>query len=162
MHKMNTSSGSLNIKSPAAAAGFTLIEVLVAMFILAIGILGIAALQFKGLQYNQDAYARTQVNFLAYDIADRMRLNRANAGSYAMSTYTVPATDPGGCNQTGTSAVGVANDIACWKGQLYQSLAPGSTAKIVNNGSGLFTVTLAWVDRENAGSFKTLNYTFQP
>ena len=57
-------------------------EILVTMLVMAVGLLGIAALQFKGLQYNHDAYVRSQVNFLAYDIADRIRLNRANAASY--------------------------------------------------------------------------------
>lgn len=132
------------------------------MLILAIGIMGIAALQFKGLRYNQEAYLRTQVNFLAYDIADRMRLNRANAAAYAMPTYTIPAVAPGGCNETGTGAVGQTNDLACWKLQLYESLTPGSKVKINDDGGGLFTVSLGWVDRENPGAVKTQEYTFQP
>lgn len=152
-----------HMQYPASASGFTLIEVLVAMLITAIGIMGIAALQFKGLQYNQDAYYRTQINFLAYDIADRMRLNQKNASTYVMANaYEVPADKPAGCKQTGTNAVGKSNDMACWKEQLWESLPPGSTAQIADSGNGLFTVTLAWVDRENPGNLKTLDYTFQP
>lgn len=160
MKKVNKPLRALNLKA-VTSSGFTLIEILISMLILAIGIMGIAALQFKGLQYNQDAYFRTQINFLAYDIADRMRLNRANAAAYAMGTYTVN-NEPGGCNQTGTGAVGQTNDIACWKHQLFESLPAGSTAKIVDGGGGLFTVTLEWVNREDPANPKKLDYTFQP
>lgn len=162
-------SNQLRIKQPQriykgahSINGFTLLEVLIAMLILAIGVLGITALQFKGLQYNQDAYYRSQVNIIAYDIADRMRLNQANAATYAttITNWTVPATAPTGCDQTGTAAVGVANDLDCWKLQLYTALPPDSIANINNDGSGLYTVTLTWLDRE--GTSHAIEYTFQP
>jgi type IV pilus assembly protein PilV len=145
----------------SASSGFTLIEVLVAMLIIAIGVLGIAALQFKGLQYNQDAYFRTQVNFLAYDIADRMRLNKANAAAYAsnLTSYNVPGTRPTGCTQTGTGAVGVTNDLACWKQQIYDAMPPGSLADINNDGAGQYTIKLSWTDRE--GNTHDVTYTFE-
>lgn len=153
---------SNRIRNTSKQNGFTLIEVLIAMLILAIGILGVAALQFKGMQYNTDAYFRSQINFLVYDIADRMRLNQANAGEYAsnLTNYTVPGTRPTGCTQTGTGAVGRANDLACWQVQLYDALPPGSVANINNDGGGLYTVTITWTDRENSGH--SIDYTFQP
>lgn len=55
--------------------GFTLLEVLVAVFVLALGLLGFANLQTVGLRANQNAYLRTQAMILAYDIIDRMRSN---------------------------------------------------------------------------------------
>ncbi len=55
--------------------GFTLIEVLVSIVILAIGLLGIMNMQARALMDNQDAYLRTQAVFLAYDMADRIRAN---------------------------------------------------------------------------------------
>lgn len=154
---MNVTSQSRQVST--RAAGFTLIEILVAMLILAIGVLGIAALQYKGLQFNQDAYFRTQINYLAYDIADRMRLNQANAAQYAnnLTDYQVPATAPSGCDE---SAVSYTNDLACWKVELYNSLPPGSVADIASAGSGLYTITLSWTDREN--STHNVEYTFQP
>ncbi|GAB6141377.1 hypothetical protein JCM14076_21060 [Methylosoma difficile] len=57
------------------SSGFTLIEVLVSMIIIAIGILGTVALQARSLMDNQDAYLRTQAIYLAYDMSDRIRAN---------------------------------------------------------------------------------------
>lgn len=56
--------------------GFSLIEVLVALFVLSIGLLGLAALQTTGLKLNHQSYERTQAVIQAYDIIDRMRANR--------------------------------------------------------------------------------------
>ncbi len=139
--------------------GFSLIEVLVTLLILAIGLLSIAAMQLRGLQYNQDAYMRSQVNMLAYDIADRMRLNRSNLAAY-VSNYTVPVTTPTGCTEaTGSNA---ANDLACWHVQLHNGLPPNSTAAIaVNAGNpNMYDITINWSDRENTP--RSVQYTFQP
>ena len=59
--------------------GFTLIEVLIAMIVLAVGLLGLAGLQATSLRNNQSAYNRIKATQLAYDIADRMRANYTEA-----------------------------------------------------------------------------------
>ncbi len=135
------------------ARGFSLIEVLITLLVLSIGLLGIVSLQYRGLQYSHSAYLRSQVNILAYDIADRIRLNRANAADYAtaVSGYNVPATRPGNCILTGpNSAQNVANDVACWQQQLFDALPPGSQANIALTDASydLYTVTLTWTDRD--------------
>lgn len=139
--------------------GFSLIEVLIALLILAIGVLGIAALQFKGLKYSHDSFLRSQINFLAYDIGELMRSNRSNAASYtAGGVYTVAIpTTAGACNYA--TASNATNDLACWHRRIDAAIPPGSTANITTFGS-LYTVALAWTDRE--GTTKTINYTFQP
>lgn len=146
------------------AAGFTLIEVLVALLILAIGLLGVAALQFRGLQYNHDAYMRSQINILAYDISDRMRLNPANAGDYVgnyVSDVMPDAMDltdtNNGCDDTLATA---ANDLNCWYDAIDRSLPPGSTAVIAAAGvTDTYTATITWSDRE--GNDHTVTYTFR-
>lgn len=55
--------------------GFTLVEVLVAMVIFAIGMLGLAGMQGIALKDNNDAYMRSQAVFFAYDMGDRIRVN---------------------------------------------------------------------------------------
>ena len=142
------------------ARGFTLIEVLVTLLILAIGLLGVAALQFRGLQYNQDAYVRSQVSFLAYDISDRMRMNRTNIANYAPDNYTaqviVGNSDNNDCDQTLGSDKD--NDLNCWHNNFERAMPPGSTANITTDGT-YYTVALTWADRQ--GGSHVVNYTFQ-
>jgi type IV pilus assembly protein PilV len=66
------------------ANGFTLLEVLIALVIFSFGLLALAALMAKGLQYNTSALHRSYASTQAYDIADRMRANRLGitAGNY--------------------------------------------------------------------------------
>lgn len=72
-----------------AARGFSLVEVLVAIVVLAVGLLGLAGLQVHGMQINQGSAMRSQAAILAEDLADRMRGDYTNAqgGSY-YGTYT--------------------------------------------------------------------------
>lgn len=57
------------------ARGFTLIEVLISMVILAIGLLGLAAMQAVSLRDNLDSYNYQQATLLAYEMQDRIRSN---------------------------------------------------------------------------------------
>jgi type IV pilus assembly protein PilV len=152
MHKQLNYQRYLSVfKKKQHCDGFTLLEVLIAMLILAIGVLGVTALQYKALQYNQDAYYRTQVNTLASDMADRMRLNSDNASEYttAITNYRVPTVAPTGCVQSGATATGKSNDVTCWQLQLFNTLAPRSRANISNIGD-TYTISLEYVVRSIA------------
>ena len=148
------------------ATGFTLIEVLVTMLILAVGLLGIAALQLKGLQFNHDSALRSQISNLAYDIADRMRL--ADSVSAALPAqyvrnYQAGSAQPAACNNAvyPTTTGNVDIDQSCWYDAVDAALppGPGSTANITfNAGSSQYTVTLGWTDRENQAH--NVVYTF--
>lgn len=98
MHVMATSmhSGIRCNRSQSAASqrGFTLIEVLVAALVLAIGLMGVAGLQAVSLRNNQSAFMRSQATALAYDLADRMRANvaSAEAGAYDPTAAAATAT----------------------------------------------------------------------
>lgn len=56
--------------------GFTLIEILIAVLILAVGLLGFAALQISAVSAGQESYFRSQASLIAESLADRMRANR--------------------------------------------------------------------------------------
>ena len=119
--------------------GFSLVEVLVALLVLAIGLLGLAALQAQGLRFNHDAYVRTQATHLAYDIVDRMRINRADPVA-----YTADPAPPFDCNPLEST---VAMDLACWRDGLSRAL-PGGTGVIAANATANFyDVTVRWIDR---------------
>lgn len=68
-----------------SARGFTLLEVLVAIVILAIGLLGIAGLQLNNLRYSAQSAARAQASLLAEQMAERIRNNPAVDYSQAAS-----------------------------------------------------------------------------
>lgn len=67
--------------------GFNLIEVLVAVAVLAIGLLGVAALQVQGVRYNYGAYARSQAVMLAHDYAERIYANPPGRIGVAADLY---------------------------------------------------------------------------
>lgn len=123
-------------------AGFSIMEVLIAMIVLAIGLLGLAALQAQGLRFNQDAYNRSQATGLAYDIIDRMRANRDNSVDYVQA-------DPGlVCDPSDNGADLVEMDLSCWFDAVEAAL-PGAAAAIQANADpDYYDVTIRWVDRE--------------
>lgn len=116
-------------------SGITLIEILVALLVLSIGLLGLANLQAVGLRANHNAYLRSQATILAYDIADRMRANRSSAvaGEYDIALNAAP----GG---TGVPAT----DLAQWKARLAELLPSGDGAVAVDADSAV--VTVQWDD----------------
>lgn len=75
-------------------SGFTLIEVLIAMLLLAVGLLGLAALQTSTLRSNLAAYNYGQATQLLYDMADRMRANKTVANSYLIANSNTDPTSP--------------------------------------------------------------------
>ena len=77
------------------AAGFSLIEVMVAVLVLGVGLLGFALLQTMSVRFTQSANQRTQATNLAYDMLDQMRVNRLAAGQY-VGNYAA-ATSGAGC-----------------------------------------------------------------
>jgi len=85
-------------------AGSSMIEAMVALFVLAIGLLGMLAMQTKSMQYNKSAFTYTQAVYLANDMAERIRANRDQAATY--TTQAIPNTEPTPkCNAgTGCSA----------------------------------------------------------
>lgn len=74
--------------SSAKRSGFTLIEVLITIVILAIGLLGLAGLQMTSLNNQLEAYQRAQAVLLLDEMANRIRVNTvaARAGAYADTT----------------------------------------------------------------------------
>lgn len=53
----------------------TLIEVMVALLILSVGVLGVAAVQLNALKFTDSALRNTQASFIAHDMIERMRAN---------------------------------------------------------------------------------------
>ena len=73
----------------ACQAGFTLIEVLVTLLVLAIGLMGLAGLQAKMLNAQLESYQRSQAVMLAEDMANRLRANVSAARDAEYVSATV-------------------------------------------------------------------------
>lgn len=135
--------------------GFTLLEVLIALVVLSVGLLGIAAMMNFSLKANDSAYMRTQAETLAYNIIDKMRANQNAAlnGSYNISIGTQVSSPPN-CvtsSNTCTSAQVAQYDLNAWKTNLASTVTgmpcgDGSVALNPNNGIYEITVTVQWDD----------------
>lgn len=127
--------------------GFTLVEMLVALVVLTIGLLGVAALQVQAMKYNTDAYLRTQAAILAYDIADRMRANEASANLGLYGYAAAPTAPAPNCNADPCTGAEMALfDMSSWHATLPLRL-PTPSASILSAGN-THTITIRWSERE--------------
>ncbi len=90
---MNNNTLSISHYSKALN-GFSLIEVLIALVILSVGMLGVLTLQVKGLQFSQSARISTNAIISASDMANRIRSNPTAGASYASALGAAASTAP--------------------------------------------------------------------
>lgn len=123
-------------------AAFTLIEVLIAMVVLSIGLLGLASLQAAGMRSNNSAYMRSQASVLAYDIADRIRANRTADYLSALpnGTQNAACLSTPGCNLASMAQ----NDIFEWQTAIGITLPLGTGTITLAN--GVYTISITWDD----------------
>ena len=141
-------------------AGFSMIEVLIAVVILTFGMLGIAALQALALRSSQSSIARNEAVAQSSAILDAMRANREQAllGAYTLGAYD--AGDPSGtswtCGVPADDGTLAGKDLNEWMGRLQstQGLGPSACTIIapVTGMQDTFQVRVRWDDsRGNAG-----------
>lgn len=123
-------------------SGFTLLEILVAMLVLSIGLLGLAGLMTTSMRNNLSASHRTQATWMAYDIIDRMRANRASA---IAGNYVTGLGAPVACTVAAPTGSVPAQDIAAWKSQLACVLPTGNGSILVT-AAARATVVVQWND----------------
>lgn len=161
---MNPGTTPTNPASPDGLRGFSLIEVLVALLVLSIGLLGLAALQTTSLQYNTESYFRTQATYFVYDIVDRMRLNSnsvTDGGAYdvadttavntLLSDYATCKTSSCDCDSTACNTTDLATyDLGKWYDRMNVVLpgAKDSPATIEIDASKKVTITVSWRERD--------------
>jgi type IV pilus assembly protein PilV len=137
-------SGKMTSKlSRNRVSGFTLIEVLIALIIMSVGMLGIAGLYVHSLQAGSTSLFRHHAVTLAGDIADRIRANPRAGPAYALA---------GGNNNCTNGTVDctrgemAAHDIFLWDQQAAATLPNGAVAIVFNNGVSppTYQITLTW------------------
>ncbi len=123
-------------------SGFSLLEVLVTMVIIAVGLMGFAAMMVNSMKNNRLAMQRSMATFYAYDIIDCMRVNRQGmtAGSYTRDFISAIPT-------AGASVA--ATDLYFWLTSLSAAL-PSGAADIKISGSETVTVQIRWSESLNA------------
>jgi len=162
-------------------AGFSMLEVLIAIVIFSFGLLGVAGLQLGSLASSHSAQMRSVATTLAFDVADRMRANRAAvlAGNYnataavdnqcQLTHYNDRHATPANC----TPAQLAADDLYDWQQAIAGSLPTGSgtvcidstpnTAACDNLGNR-YSVRVEWNDKPTTAApvTKSVVIEFQP
>lgn len=157
-------------------AGSSLIEVLVAMLVLASGILGMNALQTSSLKSNQNSYLRILANTYALDMVERLRANEQGnmAGNYNNPTPTANSNclAAAGCS----AAQMAANDVFEWKAQVAANMPlgaaticldsspdDGTPASPACDGAGsTYAIKMWWDDNRDGSASRNYVMTFRP
>lgn len=134
----------VSLASRSRCQGLTLIEILVALTVLSVGLLGLAGMQTASVKFSTSAYQRTQATALAYDLVDRMRGNRLAALN---GDYNVAFEDPvPACGAFDGSGTLRDQDIAAWRNAMACRL-PQSTGSVTRLNDE-FTITIIWDDSQ--------------
>lgn len=157
-----------------------MVEVLVAVLILAIGLIGLAALQAAGLRNNQTAYFRSVATELAYDIADRMRANpvgvrdsnynhgQAASSSTCVNSDSTPLTADviAGCdlyqwNMALASKLPGGTGVVCLDSS--QDIGDSSNPTNSCDGSGqVYAIKIWWNDDRKGSTTQGFETSFRP
>lgn len=144
--------------------GFTLVEMMVAIVVLSIGLLGVAGLQAATAKYQVTTIVRSSISALVSDLSERIRVNPDVAGSSfvqgvaSSSEYVITdnwatqqsaaLTVTKNCESTACTASERATfDLLQWRSKLRQSLPQGAALVGGNKSQGI-TVAVMWMDKE--------------
>ena len=122
---------------------------MISVFVLAVGLLGLAGLQMAGLKSNHSAQLRTQAIVQTYDIIDRMRINKlvAKAGDYDVAL---------GEAVVATAAIKDIDRVA-WKAALLADLPNGDGS--IDTASDVVTVSVQWDDSRGFSGSSTQTFS---
>lgn len=142
---------------PIKQQGFTLLEVMIAVLVLAIGLLGLAHLHISSMKVNQSAEFRSQATMLAADIFDRMRANQqaARNGDYALALNAEAPDSPSNVAE---------NDIADWLVRLNNRLPQGDASiacpAFVANTEFVCDITVSWTEMQADDGLGTTSFVY--
>lgn len=140
---MNSMTGK---RSERRQSGFSLVEVLIALVIMSVGMLGIAGLYVQGMQAGRTSTFRHHAVTLAGDVADRIRANPAAGVAY---NHAADAAGDNSCVESGeicSAADMAANDIFLWQEQADDTLPSGDVAVVFNAlvNPPSYQITVSW------------------
>ena len=156
MNRMSQTN-SQKVQTPRLQKGAGMMEVLIALLVLSIGILGLATLQSIGLKYNHQSYQRTQAILQIYDMADRIRSN--NPGKATAYNGFAMAGDPGSLtkNCAGTACTSTERatyDFESWRQSLAANLGPTAQGSVVRQaGTLVHVIQVNWMENDIPKTF---------
>lgn len=130
-----------------AQRGFTIVEALVALVVLAVGMLGIASLYVTTLRASGSAISRMHAINLASDLADRIRANRTAEAAYGGAAAADDTTCGAGATCTATEMA--AHDLFVWQAAIQQALlgAPAGTVTVdTGTNPTTYQIRVSWVE----------------
>ncbi len=135
----------LVMTTPTTQFGFTLLEVLVAMVVMAIGMLGIAGMYVHSLQAGRTSQLRTQAVTLAADVADRIRANPQGGIQYIGAGADNGCADLTPCTPVDLAAY----DVWLWEQQRDLSMPAGTAVTVRYDDTDpdqppVYTVNVNW------------------
>lgn len=143
----------MNLAKHFAQRGVGLVEILVAVLVLSIGLLGLAGLQVRTLRNGQSALERGVAVVESHAIIDAMRSDLINA--VENDAYELEHTDTPPTGTTFAETV-----LRNWRNNLVSSLGTGATGRVACNG-GLCTIEVMWNDERGSGGSATQTVTTQ-
>lgn len=131
--------------------GSSLIEVVVALFVLAIGMLGVLSMQVKSMQFNQSAYYYTQAVYLANQILENMRSSPDIANAYLIGIDESAPTASKNCSASGEtcSATELRNfNLKTWRENVQATLVSGKSS--VERIGDFYAITVQFDDTRSS------------
>lgn len=142
-------------------AGFSLIEVLVTVFVFGTGILGLASLQMNSLSTLTNSHSASIAVIAANDMADRMRANPVAVFGGSYDAIDGSEDDPecaGDCSNSEIAQYDAFAVKTSLNGQL-----PAPELSVTNVGNNLFTIEVKWLERSGSHSeTKSYRTSFVP
>jgi type IV pilus assembly protein PilV len=141
--------------SRSAQYGFSMLEILVALLIIATALLGSAGLQAYAMKTNVGGQYRNQAAFLLEDMIERMELNKAYATSAGYSSALAMSVDCGTAICTPAQLAGY--DVSQWQTAIAAVLpsGTGTVTQVTAGNPSTYTVTINWVDRKTNATYST-------
>lgn len=134
---------------PRTSAGISVLEILVALVVIGLGVIGVAALYTEGVNNTALTDPRTIAAELAESIAERIRINTAGRSGYArvMGIVCDPGAKPKGADRQAEL------EAACWQDRVEQRLPSGSgtITRDISTNPPTYVIAVSWTV-PNAGT----------
>lgn len=148
------------LRACTRTAGFSMVEMLVSLVVLAVGLLGVASLFAISLHSGSDAIARTEAISLVTDMADKIRANRRAGSTYQSAGVNKGCT--GGSDARSCSPADLAQDDHYnWDQAIQQAFpAGGASGKITFDNTDTtvppkYTIQITWTEKTGSVSYST-------